>query len=392
MRHVLFTFLVLLAPISSSAGDWSGNISLQSRYFTSDPLVLNQQQHNNYFSLSGEPEYYTPLADHQSFTFSPFLRIDQYDEERTHFDIREAVWLGIFDGWEMKAGISSVFWGVTESQHLVDIVNQTDILENIDGEAKLGQPMVSVSIEKDWGLIDLYVLPYFRERPFPGIEGRPRSYPVVNGDAAVYESSDRQRHIDYAARLFSYLGDLELGISYFDGTSREPTFNYDPSTNRLIPFYRQMNQFGIDAQMTTTEWLWKVETIKRTWSDKDFLALTTGFEYTFVGVLESSADLGIVVEYLYDDRNELSPNAFEDDVLTGFRYTFNDARSTEALLGFIFDMDSQELFISFEGSRRLSQHWSMELEARMFQNVKPNSPLFMLRKDDFIQIDVSYYF
>ena len=48
------------------------------------------------------------------------------------------------------------FWGVTETAHRVDILNQTDQVESFDGEDKLGQPMVNFSWSKDWGTLDLY--------------------------------------------------------------------------------------------------------------------------------------------------------------------------------------------------------------------------------------------
>ena len=72
-------------------------------------------------------------------------------------------------------GINSVFWRVVESNHLVDILNQTDLIEDIDGEEKLGQPMISLSTQQDWGGLSLFVLPWFRERTFPSEEGRLRS-------------------------------------------------------------------------------------------------------------------------------------------------------------------------------------------------------------------------
>jgi len=393
MAKLSCTGLLCLFTHCVSAGEWSGNMAVQNRYFFNQPLPENSQQHDNYLSASGEPEFYSSWDDNnQSLTFTPFLRIDQYDSERTHADIRELLWLKVFDSWQLKAGISKVFWGVTESQHLVDVINQTDNVENIDGEDKLGQPMISVSVERDWGLIDLFVLPYFRERNFPDEDGRPRTYPVVDGNNALYESSDGQNHIDLAGRLLSYLGDLEVGLSYFNGTSREPGLIVDSISNKLDPYYRLMSQFGLDAQFTTEEWLWKAEIIKRNWSAQNFLALTAGFEYTFVGVMDSSADLGLVMEYLYDDRDELATSPFENDLMTGFRYTLNDAQSTEALLGFIMDLDSHELVISLEASRRLSQHWSINLEARGFHNTNSTSYAYAFRQDGFIQIEAAYYF
>ena len=185
--HKITGLVLFLLPGFCIAGELSGNIAIQNRYFLNDPAVP-ANQHNSYFSLAIEPEYYQDWDNQaQSITFTPFVRLDQYDDERSHADIRELVWRKTFESWEIKAGISKVFWGVTESQHLVDVINQTDNVENIDGEDKLGQPMISLSIERDWGIVDLFILPYFRERTFAGDEGRPSSQPAVNTDAPVYE-------------------------------------------------------------------------------------------------------------------------------------------------------------------------------------------------------------
>ena len=65
-------------------------------------------------------------------------------------------------------------WGVTETNHRVDIINQTDFTEGFDGEEKLGQPMIKISFERPWGLLDVYALLGFRERNFSGTKGRLR--------------------------------------------------------------------------------------------------------------------------------------------------------------------------------------------------------------------------
>ena len=105
------------------------------------------------------------------FTTQLFVREDSMDDERSHADIRELSWLYYSDDWELRLGISKVFWGVAESQHLVDIINQTDAVENVDGEDKLGQPMINLTLIRDWGNVDLFVLPYLRERTFTGVNG-----------------------------------------------------------------------------------------------------------------------------------------------------------------------------------------------------------------------------
>ncbi len=111
--------------------------------------------------------------------FIPFYRYDANDAKRTRGDIRELYWQMDYRELSFKAGIDVVFWGVAESQHLVDIINQTDLVEDIDGEEKLGQPMVNLDYMTDLGTWQFYLLPYFRERTFPGEQGRLRTDPPV---------------------------------------------------------------------------------------------------------------------------------------------------------------------------------------------------------------------
>ena len=88
-----------------------------------------------------------------------FARYDNQDDERSHVDLREAYWGYDGDSWDVNAGFSKVFWGVAESRHLVDVINQTDLVEDLDQEDKLGQPMVNVNLQRDYGRFELYVMP-----------------------------------------------------------------------------------------------------------------------------------------------------------------------------------------------------------------------------------------
>ena len=174
--------------LAASAGEWSGSVTSELRYFPDAPLS-NEQFDGTNFSVAVEAEYFHDWDNgRQSFIFTPFFRVDQHDSERTHADIRELAWVKAADDWELRVGIRKVFWGVTEFQHLVDIINQTDQVENTDDEDALGQPMVNFALIRDWGTLDFFVLPGFRERTFAGREGRPNGALVVDTDNAQYES------------------------------------------------------------------------------------------------------------------------------------------------------------------------------------------------------------
>jgi hypothetical protein len=383
----------LLWSASAVGGEWSGYGSGEARGFANAPL--DDRQHNGNLSLAAQPEYFHDWDDgKQRISFTPFARWDEHDEERTHADIRELLWSKVSDAWELRAGVGKVFWGVTESQHLVDIVNQTDLVESTDGEEKLGQPMVNLALIRDWGTLNLFVLPGFRERTFPGVEGRLRTQPYVDTDRALYESSAEDRHVDFAARWSHFVGDWDIGLSYFRGTGRDPRFALDMSGAEpvLLPYYDLIRQTGLDLQATLGSWLWKLEAVHRTGQGDNFVAATGGFEYTFVGVLESQADVGVIAELLHDSRGADAPTPFENDVMLGTRLTLNDEQSSELLFGLIADRDDSPRLYRLEASRRLGESWKLSLEGQAFTGISTTDILGGFRQDDYLQLEIARYF
>ncbi|HSM32161.1 MAG TPA: hypothetical protein VK854_15795, partial [Woeseiaceae bacterium] len=287
----------------------------------------------------------------------------------------------------------TVFWGVTESVHLVDIVNQTDAAGDIDGEDKLGQPMLNLAWQRDWGLLSIYVLPYFRERNYPGIEGRLRTPLPVDSDRPVYESSAQERHVDAALRYSHYIGDVDIGLSVFSGTSREPRLLPAENAPVLLPHYDLIDQFGIDLQYTRDAWLWKLEAIARNGYSETFTAAVGGLEYTFYQVGRSSADLGVLLEYQYDGRNELEPFTTSDnDIFVGTRLALNDIQDTSVLAGVAYDTVTGETFFNVEAERRIGDSIAFELRARAFSGAGPQDLTYAVVRDDYVQIRLAKYF
>lgn len=388
--------MLLAAPLTQVLADTelTGSLAIEQRWFLEDSPydgVSNEQM-----SLYIEPEWYWESDEGlDSLIFKPYLRVDEQDSERTHADIRELMWLHVGDEWELRAGIGKVFWGQTESQHLVDVINQSDFVEAIDGEDKLGQPMVNVQWIKDWGTASVFVLPYFRERTFPGVEGRFRLPFEVAVDDALYESDRGQHHLDWAARWSHTLGDWEVGLSYFDGTSREPLLLPELQKQELVlvPYYEQMQQFGVDTLAVVDSWLLKFEGIHRRSRSDNFTAITTGFEYTQVGVLDSVIDLGYLMEYQYDERGSEATSIGQNDLMLGARLVFNDINGTELLAGFVQDLDdnnSQSAFV--EAFSRINDHWKWRLDGWFFTSNNTSDTLYLIRRDDYVQLSLEYYF
>lgn len=344
-------------------GEWAAEFGAEWRYFN-DPGEFGQEQHA--LSLSSRAEYYHEWNDGDDwFKFAPFLRVDAADSERTHLDIQEGFWGHLGENWETKLGVTRVFWGRTEFLNLVDVINQKDFVEGTT-DAKLGQPLFHLSLVHELGVLDFYTLIGFRERTFAGEDGRLRTPIVVDTDAARYGKGASKNDIGFAARWAQPVGDyFEVALSAFSGVGREPffAFNFDFRDPRLIPVYYHQEQFGLEAEFLYEGWVGKLEAISVETHQINYTAAVIGAEYTFGSVFDSAIDVTAIVEYLWDDRGELSPGFLEHDVGIGTRITFNDEFDSSMLIGGLIDPDTKEKIFQLEASRRLDESWKIKASA-----------------------------
>lgn len=372
-----FSWLVVMLLVSPAAnaflaplfdeGEWDGETGFEYRYFK-DPGEFGQTRNATSLRLQGE--YRTTWNDDADrFTFLPYLRLDQQDDERTHADIREALWIHVGDSWEIRGGVSRVFWGRTEFNNLVDVINQTDLVDGDD--EKLGQPMLNLSLVHDWGIFDFYLLMGFRERTFPGEEGRLRTPLVVDADNAEYLGSASRESMDFAFRWQTPITDeLEMALSMFSGVDREPTFsfNFDFSDPMLVPYYAKKFQLGLELEYIYEGWAIKFEGVDVTSIIDDYNAAVLGVEYSFYSLFDTDIDLTFITEYLWDSRDDAAPGVFERDVGLGARFTLNDEFDTTFLAGFIWDPQTDEKIASLEGERRLFSDFRVKLMARVLMD------------------------
>ncbi len=386
----------------------SGSVTVENRWFPK--TAANAEQKDFGVNLIAAPELYLESADGTSLTLEGFYRYDSSDSVRSHADLRKAYLLLVGQiedqEWELRLGVDRVFWGVAESRHLVDIVNQTDLVENPSEEVKLGQPMAHLTLSGEWGAAELFALPYHRPRTFPGRHGRLRSAFVVDNDRVMYESGAEEWHFDVAARYSHSVGLFDVGLSVFDGTSREPNLQLasplcvilDPGACVLVPLYEQIRQYGLDAQMTYEAWLLKLEAIRRMGArnalgeEEDYTAFVAGGEYTFYAVFDTDIDLGLLAEWNRDSRQMRAPNIFQNDIFAAVRLAFNDFASTDLLVGILEDVDTRSRSFNAQFNRRLSDSLTLNVEATFFHNIAADDAAYATRRDNFVNIGLTYSF
>ena len=406
-------FAVLAVGLAAGAAvaehEISGKLSLETRWFPRTAGFDGQRNYNAGFVV--EPQLFFKGAENFSIAVVPFFRYDAADRNYTHADLREAYLL--LNGplgeneWELRLGIDRVFWGVAEVRNPVNIVNQTDLVEDTGEKTKLGQPMAQLTLSGDWGAVGLFAISYHRKRTFPGRRGRLRPDLKIDNDLATYESGAKEWHIDFAARYSHNFGPLDVGLSVFDGTSREPVMRPaafrlvegQPVPGALAPHYEQILQFGLDAQLTVESWLLKLEVIHRSGASnlagkkETYAAFVGGGEYTFGGIFESDADLGLLAEWLFDGRRHRANNQYQNDLFLGARLSLNDVQGAAFTLGTLIDLDYGTRTLSLEFERRLTDSVSVEAEAAFLLHVgKGDIAIYPTRRDSFAGAKLVYNF
>ena len=125
MRTLMTASVLLCLSPAVWAGVWEtdikGKFGGEGRFFPHESDA-EAKYHTN-LSTYLEGTAYAVNGNH-SLVLTPFGRLDQHDQERTHWDIREAYYEYWAGSVVITAGLGQVFWGVIETKHLVDVINQ----------------------------------------------------------------------------------------------------------------------------------------------------------------------------------------------------------------------------------------------------------------------------
>ncbi|ANG61605.1 hypothetical protein A8C75_03355 [Marinobacterium aestuarii] len=312
---------------------------------------------------------------------------DAEDESRRYADIRQASAQWRHDRLSFSAGVGTFFWGVSESINVVNVLNQADLRQAVDGKDKLGQTFASMSLRFDTGELSLYYLPTFREREF---SQRP-SFGLPVSDHAQFESSDHGGELALRSQL--YLGDLEVGLGYFKGTRRAPLLISSGSARELTPWYIETENLLLDALYLVDDTILKLEAKTGRERGQGFFSANIGLEVPVYSLPDGLQDLSLIAEYLIDDRDEQAESLGQNDLFIGLKSTFGDIGNSQFRGLVSYDFDSHANYLDLSLNHRLNDYVRIETRALLFLNATPeDSWLYPVRDEDFIEIKLHYSF
>jgi hypothetical protein len=375
---------------SPQRSPWRGSyVSLEGRTFNQSPAISSQARHG--LSLVVQPEFVYQSANRRHRINATLFGRFWVEPKNRSADVREFNWEYRRDGWSLLAGMNRVFWGVTESRHVIDIINQSDMRESFAGDVKLGQLMVAASLQRPWGQLEVYALPGFRKRAFPPSVDRPRlQLPLAA--AEVSESGP----LDWAGRISISRNDADFHAYYFHGTSREPdlipVFGESGEATAVKPLYRQIRQVGGDIQYAFGAWLFKGEVMHRSKENAHYQAGVGGFEYGISRLFGSASDIALLSEFQFDNRPDTEwPAPAARGIYAGMRLGVNDRASSEVKAGAVYDMKSHSLLVRAEFTRRLTNQWGLHLGYHGFSHVSKSPALRDFYRDSHLTISLRRY-
>jgi hypothetical protein len=394
------TVATALLGLPAAAQEIKANymLGVELRYFPEEAEWPGQDDRHFYPSVFGQAEFSYAWDTRNEVNLVGFARIDPFDWRRTHLDAREANYRYRGDSWELLVGAHRVFWGVAESRHLVNVINQVDAVEDVDGDEYLGQPMVNLAFKGEWGRLDLFAMTFFRERTFNSSDARLRGpLPIKQVQDPDYESKHERWNVDFAARYQNSFGPVDLGLSVFHGTNREPTLRPQFSLADglfLRPYYETMTQGGIDVAWAIGDLVLKGEALYRFNQGSPFFATVFGGEYTLKNPFGGDVDLGLIAEFNWDDRKQSKnpTTIFNKDAFGGLRLTFNDPSDSRVLFGALVDVKDGSTYLYLEASRRIFDNWRVEVEGRYFASSGSDNALRAIDSDSFAQLRLMRYF
>lgn len=416
--------LILLCFTFSSFGEVTskGDLTIESRVFTDDD---NDTTIDENYGLASRLQATHSHGDFEE-KFSIFSRVDRKDSSRSIFIIEELHWSYYKDAWSITIGHQILNWSATEAFHPADAINSRNYDSNIENAEKFGEPMVNLKWEASFGTLSFYFFPYTQNVNLPADSNRLgfQSSQGLVVNEPIWVDADGERVDDnfipqYGAKFDFTVKSADISLYALNMNDRfifgrlVDTFFGSPTGATLL--YLPLRQYGFTVQAVMDAWVFKIET-----AYKDFINPDLKFSYTpsIYDEIEkedhSQIAWGIEYGWAHKDGKESTVilegqqifgveddiaatyNIFQNDVLLGYRFAFNDINSKELFFSVITDLERKnENLFSASYQQRLTDVWTIKSGLRYIHAPKKGltaSNLENLHKANQFYLNLVRYF
>ena len=110
------------------------------------------------------------------------------------------------------------------------------------------------------------------------------------------------------------------------------------------------------------------------------------------GLATSVINVGVLLEYGWDERGIDGSATVQNDIYVGIRLALNDSARSALLIGASEGDDFHTKSMLIKVSRRLNDCWTVKIEELMVAGDNSNDPIAVLNKNDRLQFSVQRFF
>ena len=391
MKKTLILSTLLSSSLLAEGLEYKGNIGFETAYADHD--IEGKRDTQNTLRLELELKQKTKSGQ---LVFSGEGIADLDDKERRYINVKDLYYKHEFENSDLLIGRNTRFWGALEFYNHTDTFNTKDWLDDpFDYDAKIGANNIAYTQYFDDSEFSVIAKVHEERQRVQDGESVSNFFPSIYSD-----NLETQKNRDRPTVYLKYSGsgeDIQIDYSLIYQNGYDEQRYLAPVGAELRQHAYLVDKVMAYATLVSGSTIYKTE-LAHTKSDddkvSDYSQLSLGLEHTLYGVV-GKADLGLLAEYYkYKERDESKlgakdfGNLFADDVVLGFRYSFNDSSDSDILGGVAIDRDNHEKMVSLEYNTRLYEKYKLGLS---YQHLAPEEGS-VFKEMDSVKLDFGYYF
>lgn len=390
---------------------FDGSMRMEYRKFTeksSNPDALNQN-----FSLLGELEWGMTGS---SFDFKIWNlgRYDFNDSERSRilpyenwaaYKTENTVW---------KVGMQVENWSMAEVFHPSDVFNSRNFDSELENTEKIGEPSLSLRVALFDGFASFFYMPMVYSPIIPSQKSRFNALPegVKLLEPKFYTNGELRDNMaaanQFAVRYTRSFGSVDMSAHYISQVDRlQPLIVQDISADGARPIFLPVQQVGLNGSWVNDSNIFKFDVVYRYFTEEilggslgrvaqlDHTIGSLGYERGF-SMGDSGAESTVFLEWqqIFGVSNQKAEalSIFQNDLMLGYRLSFNDLDSRELRAMMIMDLaKSSQTLWTMSYSQKFSEKTKFTLGVRGISDFQGSTTQGVSDADHFF-LNLTWFF